>query len=300
MHSEIMDICVKRQGTAMMTPVGFPVLAATILSCGLIASPATAQENAEALPVVDEPQSEPSRLQTAVGPVDPGLANDFASVAGFTLSANTTLASQYRYRGANLSGSGVALQGGLDIGHQSCFYAGVWASQLSNRTTGYGSTEVDLYGGYNWQLVEGITADVGVVAYTFPDAPAGDFDFFEAYGSLSLMLGPAQAKVGMAWDPTASGFAYAGLVRDNLYLYSDLSFGIPGSPLTIKGHLGYTDGSRRLATNSGTFDWSIGASYNLFGPLSASLEYVDAGADVALGPINPNSGNLVGKISLNF
>jgi uncharacterized protein (TIGR02001 family) len=267
---------------------------------GMIAAPAAAEDSVEPPTVVEAPQPEPSELHPMVGPVDPVLASDFASIGGFTLSANATLASQYRYRGANLSGGSVALQGGVDIDHQSGFYGGVWASQLSDRTTGYGSSEIDIYGGYTWQLIEGITADVGVVAYTFPDAPPGDFDFFEVYGSLSLMLGPAQAKVGMAWDPTASGFAFAGLVRDNLYLYSDLSFGVPGLPLTIKGHLGHTDGSRRLATNSGTFDWSIGASYRLFGPLSASLEYVDAGADVALGPINPNNGNLVGKISLNF
>jgi uncharacterized protein (TIGR02001 family) len=235
-----------------------------------------------------------------IAPVDLDRASRLASIGGISVSANASLVSQYRFRGTNVSGEGVAVQGGFDLDHGSGFYAGVWGSSLNNRFSTYGGMELDIYAGYSWPLVEGITADAGVVAYTFPDAPAGRHNFVELYSSLSASLGPATAKVGLAWDPGANGFAFVGFVRDNLYLYSDVSVGIPSTPLTIKAHLGYTDGSRRLATNSGTFDWSLGASYQLFGPISASLEYIDAAADVTAGPVNPNSANLVGRISLNF
>jgi uncharacterized protein (TIGR02001 family) len=181
----------------------------------------------------------------------------------------------------------------------------VWGSTLNDRLTGYGGVELDIYGGYNWTLIEGVTADLGVIAYTFPDAPvlnapADGRNFVELYGSLTASLGPASAKIGAAWDPGARGFAFAGFARDNFYVYTDLAVGIPRTALTLKGHLGYTDGSRRIATNSGTFDWSIGASYRIAGPLNASVEYVDAAANVPQGLINPNAGNLVGKISVNF
>ncbi|MFN3990549.1 MAG: TorF family putative porin [Erythrobacter sp.] len=237
----------------------------------------------------------------ARAPLETAPTNALAAFGGFSLSGNVTLASQYRYRGTNLSGDRVALQGGLDLDHASGFYIGLWGSQLSNRTTGYGDIELDIYGGYSFPLVEGVTADIGVIAYTFPNAPAGGGrNFVELTSSLTASLGPARAKLGLAWDPDANGFAFAGFVRDNLYLYSDLGIGIPATPVTVKAHLGYTDGTRRLATNSGAFDWSVGASYALSGPFSLSLEYVDAGADLRQGPINPNSGNLVARLSVSF
>lgn len=245
-------------------------------------------------PVSDHP------MVPALAPVDDASVSHLASLDGFTLSANAALATQYRFRGSNLSGDQIAVQGGVDLDHAFGFYAGVWGSRLNSDVTGYGGLELDVYGGYNWRLIEGVTADVGVIAYTFPDAQANGLNFVELYSSLTFTLGPASAKAGLAWDPGSNGFAFAGFARDNLYLYSDLSVGVPSTPLTLKAHLGYTDGTRRIATNSGTFDWSIGASYKLFGPISASLDYVDAAADVPVGPINPNRGNLVGRISVNF
>ena len=236
----------------------------------------------------------------AIAPLDQEQPGRLAAAGGFTLTANAALASQYRYRGTNLSDDRIAVQGGLDLDHASGFYVGVWGSTLDGRTTGYGDAELDIYGGYSFPVIEGVTGDLGVIAYTFPDAPAGGRNFAEFTASLTASLGPARAKVGAAWDPGANGFAFGGFVRDNLYLYSDVSVGIPATPLTLKAHLGYTDGTRRLATNSGSFDWSIGASYALFGPVFASLEYVDAGADLRQGPINPNSGNLVARISVSF
>ncbi len=237
----------------------------------------------------------------ARAPIDDVRASRIAAFGGFSLSGNAALASQYRFRGTNLSGDRVALQGGLDLDHASGFYIGVWGSQLNNRVTGYGDIEIDIYGGYSFAVMEGVTADVGVIGYIFPDAQAGGGqDFVEVTSSVTATLGPVQTKLGVAWDPGARGFAFGGFVRDNLYVYSDVSAGIPSTPLTLKAHLGYTDGSRRLATNSGTFDWSVGASYALFGPVTASLEYVDAGADLRQGPINPNSGNVVARISVNF
>lgn len=248
------------------------------------------------------PAAQPVDRVTAplIGPIDEDRASRVAAIGGLTISANATLATQYRFRGTNLSGDQVAIQGGVDLDHSSGFYIGVWGSSLNDRTTGYGGAELDIYGGYNWTLIEGVTADLGVIAYTFPDAPAGGANFVEFYSSLSASLGPATGKVGIAVDPGANGFAFAGLVRDNLYAYSDLSVGIPRSRLTLKGHIGYTDGTRSFATNSGAFDWSVGASYKLAGPISASIEYVDAASDARLGPINPNAANLVGKLSLFF
>ena len=49
----------------------------------------------------------------------------------FTLSANMTLASQYRYRGLMQTNNKPAIQGGFDLAHSSGLYLGNWNSSIS-------------------------------------------------------------------------------------------------------------------------------------------------------------------------
>ena len=55
--------------------------------------------------------------------------------------------------------------------------------------------------------------------------------------------GPVHAKLGVnyAWDQKSLGG------DDNLYIHTELSSGIPKTPLTLSAHLGYTDGVARPA-----------------------------------------------------
>lgn len=247
-----------------------------------------------------EPQSEPVVVR-ALAPLEARRASRAGPLGGLTFSANVALASEYRFRGVNLSGGDIALQGGFDVAHDSGFYAGTWASTLDNDTVGYGALEVDLYGGWSGDVVEGLTANVGFIAYTYPDAPrAGDFDYYEVYGSLAFTLGPVSTTVGIAYDPEQNGLDFGGLKRDNLYTYGDVNIGIPGTPLTVSGHLGYTDGALSFETDSKSWDWSLGVSLPVVGPLTASLMYVDAEADVAPGAFNPTSSTVVAKLSAKF
>ena len=238
----------------------------------------------------------------SVAPIS-GSASNIAedeSGSAFTFTGNVALATQYRFRGVNLSGSEIAIQGGFDVAHTSGLYAGTWASTLDNDTVGYGSIELDLYGGWTGQVSEGLTADVGFIAYTYPDAPAGDFDYYEVFANLAFTLGPAATTVGVNYDPKQDGLDFGGLTRDNLYLYSDIGVGIPDTPVTITGHLGYTDGSLSFEADSKSWDWSIGASMPLVGPLTASVAYVDAEADVATGNFNPTSSAVVATLRATF
>ena len=227
-------------------------------------------------------------------------AADEEAQSAFTFTGNVALATQYRFRGVNLSGSEVALQGGFDVVHASGFYAGTWASTLDNDTVGYGSLELDLYGGWSGPLSEGLTGDVGFIAYTYPDAPQGDFDYYEVYANLAFSIGPAATTVGVNYDPKQDGLDFGGLTRDNLYIYTDVGICIPDTPVTINAHVGYTDGSLSFESDSKSWDWSIGASMPLVGPLTVSVAYIDAEADVATGAFNPTSSAVVGILSASF
>ncbi|MDP3908398.1 TorF family putative porin [Novosphingobium sp.] len=219
------------------------IVAATILAgCGLAATPAFADET--------DPPSD------------------------VTVSGNVALVTDYRFRGLSLSGGDFAVQGTINVNHSSGFYAGVWASSLEDSAV-YGSTEVDVYAGWTGEVASGVTADVGLLYYVYPNGTVGDANVFEPYASITGAIGPVTAKVGVAyaWKQNSLGG------DDNLYLYNDLSLAIPETPLSLSTHIGYTDGalSPKVLTGAGLgggWDYSVGASYAVTKNLSVGVSYI--------------------------
>lgn len=204
------------------------------------------------------------------------------------LSGEIGVVSEYRFRGVARSGGDPAVQGNLDLVHSSGFYLGTWISSVDERTFGHGDWELDAYAGWTGP-VGSASLDVGAIAYTFPDAGAGDFDYYEGYASLSYTLGPARATGGAAYAPEQDGLGG----RDNLYLFGELEGGLPGTPVTLKAHLGYTDGALTYTGDGTAFDWLVGAEYALWGPLTASLSYVGAQGRAPAGSFNPAGDTVV-------
>ena len=193
----------------------------------------------------------------------PALADETDPPSEFTISGNAAIVSDYRFRGLSLSGGDVAIQGSIGVNHSSGFYVGTWASSMEDSAV-YGHTEVDVYAGWTGEIASGLTADVGLLYYVYPNGKVGDANVFEPYASLTAAIGPATAKFGVAyaWDQDSLGG------DDNLYLFTDIGAGIPDTPVSLSAHLGYTDGalSPKLLTGSGTgggFDWSLGATYTI-------------------------------------
>lgn len=230
-------------------------------------------------PMLTTDPSAASLVKRASAPIDEAGASAVGGESGITFSGNIAFTTEYRFRGVDLSGGEFAVQGGFDLGHSSGFYVGTWASNLDEQTVGYGSTELDIYGGWSGDLTDGLSADVGVIGYLYPDAGPGDFDYVEFYGSLSVAVGPAGLTGGIAYAPEQDSLGST----DNLYLYTDVSVAIPDTPLTLNGHLGYTDGFLTFTTDSEAFDWSIGADFAA-GPVTLSAAYVGVEGDGLLDP----------------
>jgi uncharacterized protein (TIGR02001 family) len=205
----------------------------------------------------------------------PALAQDEEDTGGWSVSGTAALTSDYRFRGVSLSGGDPAIQGGIDIGHESGCSIGAWGSSIDGGA--YGSMEWDLYAGYGTSL-GAVDLDVGILYYLYPNGlPGADLDYWEPYASIGTTIGPVGATLGIAyaWDQDSLGGS------DNLYLYTDFEIGVPATPLTISAHAGYTDGVLAPPLLSGLdpldnsgWDWSIGASATIFGPLSASVQYI--------------------------
>lgn len=215
-------------------------------------------------------------------PTDVAAEADVESAPPLTVTGGVTLASQYRFRGISLSDEKAAIQGTATLNHESGFYAGFWASSLDGfGELGGSNVELDLYGGYKTAIGGGFTLDAGLLYYAYPGSTGGDFEFIEPYANISGTVGPATAKVGVAFAPSQAGLAD----NSNIYIFGDLAAAIPSTPVTIKGHLGYSKGDTPLTPSGDYADWLIGADY-VWKNLTLGVAYVDTdltSAQAALG-----------------
>ncbi|WP_423606880.1 TorF family putative porin [Sphingomonas sp. MS122] len=208
-----------------------------------------------------------------------------------TVTGGVTLITDYRFRGVTQTNEDPAIQGTINFNHESGFYAGVWASTIDGgldgstpALTGYGDAEVDLYAGFTKTLSGGLGFDVGLLYYLYPDGAEGlKTDFFEPYAAITYTIGPVSTKLGAAYawggQDGLAGFDVKGGNDDNIYVYGDASVAIPTTPITVKGHLGYSAGSLGSLNVPGVldnnyFDWSVGAEW-VGGPIKGGVTYVD-------------------------
>lgn len=219
----------------------------------------------------------------------PAFAQEEAPPKPITVSGNIALVSDYRFRGVSQTDKGAAVQGGITVSHESGLYVATWASNLSGWGTFGGSNmELDLVAGYKVPLGDGLALDAGVTWYMYPSG-ADKTDFAEPYVKLSSSIGPVSMLAGVAYAPAQEALgnwsntpqSAIGDKEDNLYLWADISSGVPGTPVTVKAHLGGSSGNPGLGPNGTSvaptgkyLDWLIGADA-VVGPLTLGVAYVD-------------------------
>lgn len=201
----------------------------------------------------------------------PAVAQDGEDAPAVTVTGGATLVSQYRFRGIALSDEKAAIQGTINVNHDSGVYAGVWASSLDGfGELGGANVELDLYAGYRKEVADGVTLDAGLLYYAYPGSEGGAFEFFEPYANVSGAIGPVTAKVGAAFAPAQDGIGG----NSNVYLFNDNSLAIPGTPLSLTSHLGWSNGDTTLTPGGEYFDWSLGATAS-WRNLTLGVAYVD-------------------------
>ncbi|TCP88128.1 uncharacterized protein (TIGR02001 family) [Sphingomonas sp. PP-CE-1A-559] len=230
----------------------------------------------------------------------PAFAQDAATAPPkeVTVSGSVGLTNDYRFRGVSQSDENLAVQGGITIAHKSGIYIGTWGSNLAGWGTFGGSNmELDLIAGYKTPIGGGGAIDVGATWYMYPGG-FDNTDFIEPYAKLSGTVGPVALLAGVAYAPKqqalgpwyVNGTSAANGVYDrvnakddNLYLWGDISSGIPNTGLTVKAHVGHSNGNKGLgpfATSvspTGEYwDWLFGADYVIpTTPLTLGVAYVD-------------------------
>lgn len=214
-----------------------------------------------------------ARAQTAAAP---------AATPEHTLTGNLTLASDYRFRGISQTYKLPAIQGGLDYSHSSGTYLGTWLSNVSGNSYNNGAgLEWDLYGGYKFAVAEGITLDLGALAYLYPGArlnSAPGVATGEKYTNVDVYVGISagafSAKLSVAatdyfgLNSTTAGYAYfsalkpAGSSKGSAYLDLNYNFDL-GSGVTLGTHVGHM-AVKRYSDLSYT-DFKLSLSKEMYG-----------------------------------
>lgn len=189
--------------------------------------------------------------------------------SSITISGGATVVSDYRFRGFSQSNEEAAIQGTFSISHESGLYLGTWGSSIGFAN----GTEIDVFAGYSTEVTPGLTADIGATLYLYPGT--ADSSIIEPYFSLSGDLGPASVKTGIAWAPGGQD----SLGDDSgIYIYTDVGVGIPDTPITLKGHLGYAKSDSFLGGLDGeVLDYSVGVDFS-WNVLTLGVAYVNTDA----------------------
>lgn len=199
--------------------------------------------------------------------VTPVLAED----SPHSFSANIGVVSNYVWRGVTQTDDGAAVQGGVDYGHSSGFYAGTWVSNIDWGTPDP-NYELDLYGGYGGETGE-FSYDLSIIYYAYPDA-GDDADFWEIGASGSWKAATLGVQYTLSGDADDAPFD-----SGDVYWYGGLEFELP-QEFRIGATLGYYDFD---ATGSeGDYaHWALALSKEAgqFGTFSLNYEQTDGGED---------------------
>jgi len=123
-----------------------------------------------------------------------------AEEGGMSVSYNIGYMSEYWYRGAYQAESSMSFGADIEMGSM---YIGMWGADVSDAAGAGAGSEIDLYAGYNFELMS-IPMYVGVTGYYYTDNFDQDYEevnFGGDFGMFSFdaaVLGSYKSKPGTA------------------------------------------------------------------------------------------------------
>ncbi len=233
--------------------------------------------------------------QTATPAPAPAAPAAAAPASPHTFSYNVGLVTDYRYRGISQSRLKPAVSAGADYSNENGFYVGAWASSIKwiKDGGGKGNLELDLYGGYKFNVTKDIALDVGFLAYVYPsnglaiNANTQEIYGAATYGPVTLKYSRSVSNLFGFDDSKGSGYFELNSSHDM------------GDGLTITAHLG-----RQTVKNSGAFsytDYKLGVTKDVSGfVLGAALVGTDSDAYLSPKAKNLGKNTVVLSVSKTF
>ena len=160
--------------------------------------------------------------------------------------SNVAIANGYVWRGMTQTSEEPAISGGFDIAGESGLYFGTWASNVE---FGDGAAlELDWYAGYANELDNGLSYDIGYLAFTYPGEDSLDFEeiYFGlgySYFGLTYSSGqdsaPDNTEFSVALGETGLGITYGDY--DEYGEYTIISYDLPISIAGLGVALSWSD-----------------------------------------------------------
>lgn len=171
------------------------------------------------------------------------------------IEGNVALATDYVFRGFSQTDEEPAISGGFDYDFGNGFSAGTWASNVNFGDNT--SSEIDLYGGYSFEVSDGVSVDLSYVYFAYP----GETDALN-YSEFVAGVGFGDLGLSVVFSPD-----YFGSDADALVLNADYSISL-GDNLGLDFHVGYSDVDEAdffAAGEDNYIDYSIGLSTSAAG-----------------------------------
>ncbi len=183
------------------------------------------------------------------------------------VSGNVAIATDYVFRGYSQTDERGAIQGGFDVDFGNGFYVGTWASNVS---LGTATSEMDFYGGYAFDVAEGVSLDLGVVQFIYPGEETAA-NYVEYVATVSV----ADFSAGLVYSSDYFGDGNGSATVLNL----DYSTSV-AEDVSVDVHLGMTttDEDGLVDDDDGYIDYMIGANYDVAN-VTLSLAYYGTDVD---------------------
>lgn len=206
-----------------------------------------------------------------------GFSSSYAVDNPFSVRGNLSLTTDYLVRGITQTNEGPALQGGLDINHESGAYAGVWGSSLNFSEAAIedrAHVEVDYSLGYAQQLPTGTRYGVEWVYYTYPDANS-EFNYDNHEVSLNLGYVKADTALGLTYAYSPEAFGEGGQAHYfELQLNQRLAQGVGFN--AYAGQQIYSDDEKG---GEDYMNYGVSLSYSIPNFFDVSINYADTDLD---------------------
>ncbi|MBF8179406.1 MAG: TorF family putative porin [Burkholderiaceae bacterium] len=200
-----------------------------------------------------------------------------------SFTGNLSVVSDYRFRGISQTFKQPAVQGGFDYAHSSGFYVGNWNSNVSGNSFTDGSIEMDLYGGYKFNITPDVAADVGVLYYYYPGAQivgGKKYNTTEVYGSVGYKW------FTLKYSHAVSDFFGAPDSKNSNYLELNANFEVMDKT-TLGFHVGHQ--KVKNVENASYTDYKVSLARD-FGFATIGLAVVGTDADKSFYSLTNNGG----------
>jgi uncharacterized protein (TIGR02001 family) len=216
-------------------------------------------------------------------------------------SLTPAFVSDYRFRGISQTNQDPALQLGFNYNFDVGIYAGLWGSNVDFVDGDGANYELDYIVGYNTNLNELFNLDVSATRYNYPRQRSRPrYSYNELVGKLTFNK-MFYGLVGFSNDVLNGG-------ENGTYI--QLGANVPVAEVyTLSAWIGHYDYGNTFAGNTecaarnlsckSIVDYSLGVT-RAFGPVNASLSYVDTNGNIEPYYGSNNDGRFVFSLSTSF